>query len=97
MCRLQARDSSEATIRIPLEDASKAKRTRVVYLCDYTRVREIVTFRRELNWNWETITRNHTDNPQFSSDRHLTLRYDPNNNYLAYDYDPATVTQSTVP
>ncbi|MFZ9630383.1 MAG: hypothetical protein ACO3C1_13660 [Ilumatobacteraceae bacterium] len=90
ICRLRAGDSTEATVIIPLQAASEAWKTRIIFLCDYTKVRTVTTFRRESNLPWETITRDFTNDPQCSTGKALQLRYDPENDY-PYAYNTTVV------
>lgn len=90
ICRLRAGDSTAAIVDIPLQNASEANKTRIVFLCDYTKVRAITTFRRDSNLSWETITTNYTNNPQCSTGKALQLRFNPEN-YYPYLYQPTVV------
>ena len=90
LCRLRAGDSTAATVTVTLQAASEAGKTRIIYLCDYTKVKTVTTYRRDANLNWETLSTDYNNNPQCSTGKALQLRFDPNN-YYPYLYQPNVV------
>ncbi|MFZ9628480.1 MAG: hypothetical protein ACO3C1_03920 [Ilumatobacteraceae bacterium] len=81
VCRLRATESAAAYVSVRLDTASAAKRTRIIYLCDYTLTSGYYTSRSNI---WQNGFPYESANeflwpPQCSSNTAKQVRFDPDN------------------